>query len=602
MSGCHPGRSAGSHSLLRYYSVRRDLRRLADEAYDLLIIGAGVYGAAMAWDATQRGLKVALVDRGDIGAGTSFNNAKTVHGGIRSLQHGQYREMREYLRERRALARIAPHLVHPLPFLLPTYGKLSRHKLPLRAYFAMYDLLTSDRNEGVDPARHLRASELISREECLRRHPALDPTGVTGGIVWHDCQMYSGDRVTLAYARSAARAGAAVANYVEAVTLLTGKGDNAGARGANGAGSAGVWTGDRVIGATLCDTLTGETFDVRATLTVNATGPYSSELLSPLTAVRAVPAVVPALSVAMNVVVRPLARDCAVGGAAQGRLFFLAPWRDVTIGGTSHEPYRGTASALRVTAAEVARLLDDLNVAFPGARLGLDDVRLLHRGLLPSHADRTGTRVALLKHSRVRDHREDGWSGLMSVVGVRYTTARHTAEQATDLALRMLNRPAIPSRTASTPLVGGDIDDYAAFMREAGCDEAGRASRTAAPAGSASSGNASLGRATCERLSRLYGTERVRVEAIAAKAPVLAQPISAHCPVLGAEIVFAVREEMAVHLTDALLRRTDAGSAGHPGADALENAARVMGGILEWNDERRREEIAAVERVYTIEG
>ncbi len=137
----------------------------------------------MAWDAAQRGLKVALVDRGDIGAGTSFNNAKTVHGGIRSLQHGQFREMREYLRERRALARIAPHLVHPLPFLLPTYGKLTRHKLPLRAYFALYDLLTSDRNEGVDPARHLPASRLISRDECLRRHPALDPAGVTGGIV-----------------------------------------------------------------------------------------------------------------------------------------------------------------------------------------------------------------------------------------------------------------------------------------------------------------------------------------------------------------------------------------------------------------------------------
>ena len=350
--------------LVRYYPVRRDLRRLADEAYDLLIIGAGVYGAAMAWDAAQRGLKVALVDRGDIGAGTSFNNAKTVHGGIRSLQHGQFREMREYLRERRALARIAPHLVHPLPFLLPTYGKLTRHKLPLRAYFAMYDLLTSDRNEGVDPARHLPASELISREECLRRHPALDPAGVTGGIVWHDCQMYSGDRVTLAYARiggARRRGGRELRRGGHAADW---QGRQCVRRG--GAGGS----GDSVIGATLRDTLTGETFDVRAALTVNATGPYSSELLSSLAAVRAVPAVVPALSVAMNVVVRPIARDCAVGGSAQGRLFFLAPWRDVTIGGTSHEPYRGTASALRVTAAEVTRLLDDLNVAFPAR--GLD--------------------------------------------------------------------------------------------------------------------------------------------------------------------------------------------------------------------------------------
>ncbi len=274
--------------------------------------------------------------------------------------------MREYLRERRALARIAPHLVHPLPFLLPTYRKLTRHKVPLRAYFAICDLLTSDRNEGVDPARHLPSTALISRDECLRRHPALDPAGVTGGIVWHDCQMIRGDRVTLAYAKSAARAGAAVANYAEAVTLLTGGG------GGLGAGGAGGGAPDRVTGATLRDTLTGETFDVRAALTVNATGPYSSELLSSLAAARELPAVVPALSVAMNVVVRPIARDCAVGGSAQGRLFFLAPWRDVTIGGTSHEPFRGSPSALRVTAADVQRFLDDLNVRVPrrAARIG----------------------------------------------------------------------------------------------------------------------------------------------------------------------------------------------------------------------------------------
>jgi glycerol-3-phosphate dehydrogenase len=238
----------------------------------------------------------------------------------------------------------------------------------------------------------------------------------------------------------------------------------------------------------------------------------------------------------------------------------------------------------------------------------LDDVRLLHRGLLPSHADSTGTHVALLKHSRVRDHREDGWSGLMSVVGVRYTTARHTAEQATDLALRLLDRPSVASRTATTPLVGGDIENYAAFVRDGGIGSDGaswlspaeHSVRDRVVEGSNPANAAPRGR---ERLSRLYGTERARVESIAAEASsAFAQPLGAKCPVLRAEIVFAVREEMAVHLTDALLRRTDAGSAGHPGADAVENAASVMGDILGWNDERRREEIAAVERVYKIEG
>ena len=179
----------------------------------------------------------------------------------------------------------------------------------------------------------------------------------------------------------------------------------------------------------------------------------------------------------------------------------------------------------------------------------------------------------------------------MSVVGVRYTTARHTAEQAADLALRMLDRPPVASRTATTPLAGGDIGDYASFVRN-GTRDAG---------GSASSAS-SVSAVSSERLSRLYGTERASVEALASETPALAQPLGAACPVLRAEIAFAVREEMAVHLSDALLRRTDAGSAGHPGADALESAARVMGDILGWSDDRRREEIAAVERVYTIEG
>lgn len=583
--------------------MRRDLRRLADDAFDLLIIGAGVYGAAMAWDAAQRGLAVALVDRGDIGAGTSFNNAKTVHGGVRSLQHGLWREMREYLRERRALARIAPHLVHPLPFLLPTYGGLGRapitqQRLPLRAYFALYDLLAADRNAGVDPARHLPRAHAISREECLRRHPALavdeapadleggglpasiagtatgaTATGgtaenlhgrITGGIVWHDCQMYSGDRMTLAFALSAARAGAAVANHVEATALRR--------------------DGDRVIGATLRDGLTGDAFDVRAAVTVNAAGPWAGDLLASLPPARAVPPVVPALSLAMNLVTRPIARDCAVAGSAQGRLFFLAPWRDVTIGGTSHDPFTGTASGLRATRADVTRLLDDLNTAFPGAKLTLDDVRLVHRGLLPAE-EASGTRVTLLKHSRIRDHREDGWRGLMSVVGVRYTTARHTAQLATDLAFRLLDRSAPPCRTDTTPLMGGDIGDYATFMRDA--------TSGAAPA----SGSA----AAAERLARLYGTEHVRVRRLAEECPALGEPLSPDVATRGAEVLFAVREEMAVRLTDALLRRTDTGSAGHPGAAAIETAARLMGDELGWSAERRQAEIASVERTYVIE-
>jgi glycerol-3-phosphate dehydrogenase len=145
--------------------VRRDLRSLSGTGFDVLVVGAGIYGATIAWEAAQRGLSVALVDRGDFGGATSFNSLKTVHGGLRSLQRGSLSEMREFIRERRSLLRIAPHLVHPLRFLVPTYGFAKRSRLVMATALAINDLVARDRNAGLDPALHLAPSCTISREE-----------------------------------------------------------------------------------------------------------------------------------------------------------------------------------------------------------------------------------------------------------------------------------------------------------------------------------------------------------------------------------------------------------------------------------------------------
>ena len=195
--------------------MKRDLPALTNSRFDLLVVGAGIYGATIAWDAAQRGLSVALIDRGDFGGGTSANSAKTVHGGIRALQTGQLRELRSFVRERRTLCRIAPHLVHRLPFVIPTYSGITRHRLTMRAAFRLYDLLARDRNDRLDRSKQLPASRLVSRAECLELNPMIAPNGVTGGIIWHDCQMYNADRVVLAFVRSAVDAGATAANYLE---------------------------------------------------------------------------------------------------------------------------------------------------------------------------------------------------------------------------------------------------------------------------------------------------------------------------------------------------------------------------------------------------
>ena len=199
--------------------------------FDLVIVGAGFYGAIAAWDATLRGLSVALIDQGDFGGGTSFNNLKTLHGGLRSLQAMNFTQMRLFIRERRALARVAPHLVRPMPFVVPDLSASAAFGATMRVALTMNDLVASDRHDGIDdPGLQLPPGDVLSRDECLRLNPVIDPDGVTGGAVWHDYQMHNTDRMTLSFILSAVERGAVAANYVQATSVLQDGGRVAGVR------------------------------------------------------------------------------------------------------------------------------------------------------------------------------------------------------------------------------------------------------------------------------------------------------------------------------------------------------------------------------------
>ena len=542
--------------------MERDLGHLANTRFDLLIVGAGIYGTTAAWDAAQRGLSVAIIDRGDFGGATSFNSAKTVHGGVRALQSGNIAELRLFVRERRTLCRIAPHLVHPLPFLIPTYRNFSRNRWLMSVYFALNDFFARDRNDLPDPSKHLPASRVISRDECLEHNPWLDPLGVTGAMIWHDCQMYNTDRVNLSFLLSATDAGAVAANYVEARSFLR--------------------SGDRVVGISARDVLGGQEIDIRSRLVLNAAGPWASRLVeSALPGTRN--KIAPRLSRAMNLVVRPIVKSHAVGGLAGSRFLFIAPWRDCSIIGTSHDAHDGEADALTVTRTDIERFLVHVRAAFPSIHLTLSDVRLVHRGLLPA-ASAGGASPRLLKRSQIRDYRVDGIEGLLGVLGVRYTTARQTAQQAIDLAFSMLGRNPPPCRTADTPLAGGAIARFDEFLQ----------TETVRPPSGISTD-------TIRRLVLSYGSNYRTLLQTLLDDQGTATALSRTCGVTCAEIQHAVRYEMAVKLSDAVLRRTEAGSAGHPGTDALRRAASVMAAELGWTDSRTQTEIDETERFYAIE-
>jgi glycerol-3-phosphate dehydrogenase len=539
--------------------MQRDLRRLADSTFDLLVVGAGIYGALAAWDAAQRGLRVALIDRGDFGAGTSFNSHKTLHGGLRSLQALSLPQMRLFIRERRAMARMMPHLLRPLPFCVPTSSRLTRSRLALRTALAVSDAVGRDRNDGVDDeGLRLPGGRIVSRDECLALNPLVDPAGVTGGAVWFDYQMRQTERVTLSAVLSAVAGGAAAANYVEALALLR--------------------DGATVIGASVEDRRTGQRFDIRASVVINAAGPWAATTVARLLGAAVRPPAAQ-LSRAMNLVIDRVTGTHACGGSVEGRFLFAVPWRDVSIVGTSHDLHDGGPEAVHGTAADVAALLGDAQRAFPRAGLSASSVRLVHRGLLPM-AGGTGSRVALIKESQIVDHAGDGHPGLISIVSVRYTTARHTAEAAVDAVSKRIGR-ATRGTTATSRVASAGFDSVAHLLDQA---------RTTEVPGTTP--------ALRERLAGSYGTDWRQVAALAAERTGLGDPLAEGCTVTGAEILHAVRHEAAITLGDAVLRRTEAGTAGHPGRGALEAAAAIIAGTLGWDTARVAAEIADVEAVY----
>ncbi|HEX6216282.1 MAG TPA: glycerol-3-phosphate dehydrogenase/oxidase [Vicinamibacterales bacterium] len=543
--------------------MQRDLRQLADTRFDLLVVGAGFYGVTTAWDAAQRGLSVAIIDKDDFGAATSFNNLKTLHGGLRSLQALNFRQARLFIRERRALARIVPHLVRPLPFVVPTTRNPKRSKLLMRIGLAMSDAVARDRNQGLpDPGTHLPPAHIVARDEALRLNPVVSPDGVTGGAVWYDYQMQSTDRVTLSFLLSAIDAGACAANYVRVTRFLQ--------------------EHTRVTGVMAEDGMTKSKFVIRAAVVVNAAGPWAPGLLAALPpAARGAPP--PKLSRAMNVVTSKIVNDHACGGMANGRYLFMVPWRDVTMIGTSHDAHEGGADELRVTRWDLEAFLKDAREAFPHAALSGNDVRLVHRGLLPMVSG-DGASVRLVKESRVVDHGEHGLPGLISMFGVRYTTARHTAEQAVDAVFRSMGHAtAPPCRTAETPLHGGSIAHMDNFLKAVLLRDVDGISSE-----------------TLRRIASTYGTGYDSVLRIARDVPALARPLGQNCDVVGAEILYAAKQEMALKLGDAVIRRTEAGAAGHPGADALERAATIMARVHGWDTTRTRHEIDEVDNFYKL--
>jgi glycerol-3-phosphate dehydrogenase len=538
MTKCHAGIGLSARS--PWEARGRQIERLGAELFDVLVVGGGVTGCGIALDAAGRGLSTALIEKRDFAAGTSSRSSKLIHGGLRYLERFDLRLVREALHERALLSRrLAPHLVHPTPFLLPLEHGLKDH-----AYFGagltLYDALA-----GLRP--HVPRHRHLSHAACLREVPSLKPDVITGGISYYDAQVDDA-RFAVTLAGTASAQGACCVPAVEVTGFL--------------------FDGPVVTGVQARDLESDTDFEIRARVVVNATGVWTTEM-ERLADVESPLPVRPSKGVHIVVPHDRIDSRLALILPTEKSVLFVLPWGTHWIIGTTDTPWEFGLDHPAASRADVDYLLEHAN-AILQRPLTTEDITGVYVGLRPLVAERSSDTAAVSREHVVRRSRP----GLVSIAGGKYTTYRIMARDAVDVAARDLPFSVAPSRTEDLPLLGA-----------LGSAEAGRRARMHPAAAGLSPGH-------LDHLARRYGTLALRVLDLVAEDGRLAEPLQGAHDYLAAEVRFAVLNEAALHVDDVLTRRTHiAFEAQDRGRRAVEHVARVMAPALEWDDDAVSREI-----------
>lgn len=414
------------------FKISRDPSTADRNAYDLIVVGGGVYGVALALEAARRGLRPLLIERGDFGGTTSYHSLRIVHGGFRYLQTLDLPRFFESVGERRWFLQTFPELVKPLECLMPLYGRGVRKPPVLCTALRVNDWLSFDRNRGIREDRHLNDGKVVSVDGVKELFPQVDANGLQGGAVWYDACMPDSQRLVTGMLRWACGLGATALNYVEAQSLL--QSDDG-----------------RVAGILARDVLTGESYEYRANIVVNAAGPWCREFANRWD--RDVPELFQA-SLAWNILFdRPAPSKAALAVEAKkpgAQTYFLHPWKGRLLAGTVHDPWTGDITDVPMPSPQrLAAFIDDLNCAIPGLELTDSEVLRVFSGLLP--AKESGSNE-LAKREVIFDHAAaGGLTGLYSVSGVKFTTSRLVAEKTIATAFPQFQGVALTDERVLTP-------------------------------------------------------------------------------------------------------------------------------------------------------
>jgi glycerol-3-phosphate dehydrogenase len=545
----------------------RDLSRLEVETFDLLVIGGGITGACLACDAAGRGMRVALVEKGDFGSATSSASSKLLHGGIRYLQQARFRKVRESAMERIHFQNLAPHLIRHIPFLVPTRQGLRKGKALLQSGMAAYQALCLGQNRHLrDPGGTIPGWRFAEKDEISGFYPGIDQRGLTGGVLFYESHMQNSERMTLAFIDTAVRLGGVAANYVRVESFILRHG--------------------QVLGVKATDLMGNQELEIRAQVTANAAGPWIPALNRDL-GIRSRGGIVTGYSKGAHIITRSITRQHAVALTTTGkneailhrggRHLFIIPWRNHSLIGTTYGPYGGDLDEIKPLEEDVDELVADLNQAAGNPVLGRADVCHAWAGIYPLVSDDIRTDVYQgTGNYQVVDHRlSDGVAGLVTVFGAKYVTARLLAEKALDVIAGQMSRRFGPCLMKDMALAAGRIGNIRDFRRRKYVEY-----------------ESLWPEETVDHLITHHGTYIDRLAGRVRQRPDLAARLASGYPVTAAEVVHAVEDEMACRLDDVLFRRTGLGTLGFPGEQALSRCAELMGGVLGWSKATRGAEIS----------
>ena len=519
----------------------RDFQAIQNTTYDLIIIGGGINGAAVARDAALRGLKTILLEKGDFGGGTTSWSSRLVHGGLRYLEYFEFNLVRESLREREILLHTAPHLTKPLQMTIPIYSYGSRAYWEIQAGMLLYDILSFDKT--------LLNHRMLSAQQLRQLFRSINSEDLKGAAQYYDCQAEYAERLCLENILSAQAAGAEVLNYV-AVTQIQRQ-------------------GNRVTAITCEDTLTGEVFEIKqvdqATV-INTSGPWVDQVCglgrianqpSPLSNQRKIGG-----TKGSHIVVDPFpgapSTALYIEAKADNRPLFILPWLNKYLIGTTDFRYEGDLDQVKANNEEIDYLIAETNRVIPQACITRQDVQFTYSGVRPLPYAEGKKAGSVSRDHILYDHTQDGVANLISLIGGKLTTHRQVGEEMVNAVYRRdgQNVPPCPTRTQLLP---GAISPNDRRVSQALVDYRDR-----------------IPQASLNHLFSLYGAQALAVLALVEAAPDLAQPILAGLPDIKAQVVYAVRSEMAYTLVDLCRRRMTLSMQGNYGFDALPAITDVL--------------------------